>query len=202
MARAVLSAVAVVVAVFTPRVPLPGLVPTRGANLGLVVAACSGPDGDCDGDGVLDGDDNCPAQPNADQRDADGDGVGDVSTGKVNTRGCFNVGYATARLDAENVVVNVRGALSLGPCTYFDAYQGNNSILNVVGKGHPVLVQSEADVSGVPILAPRRKIIVTGTNNDYEQPTLIGPIWAKVATISGYSFQWGDDPFYGSFCQP
>jgi len=105
-------------------------------------------------------------------------------------------------LDAENVVVNVRGALSLGPCTYFDAYQGNNSILNVVGKGHPVLVQSEADVSGVPILAPRRKIIVTGTNNDYEQPTLIGPIWAKVATISGYSFQWGDDPFYGSFCQP
>src|SRR5947207_14780564 len=53
MARAVLSAVAVVVAVFTPRVPLPGLVPTRGANLGLVVAACSGPDGDCDGDGVL-----------------------------------------------------------------------------------------------------------------------------------------------------
>ncbi len=31
MARAVLSAVAVVVAVFTPRVPLPGLVPTRGA---------------------------------------------------------------------------------------------------------------------------------------------------------------------------
>ena len=125
-----------------------------------------------------------------------------VTTGKVITRGCFNVGYATVRLDAENVVVNVRGALSLGPCTYFDAYQGNNSILNVVGKGHPVLVQSEADVSGVPILAPRRKIIVTGTNNDYEQPTLIGPIWTKVATISGYSFQWGDDPFYGSFCQP
>ena len=93
-------------------------------------------------------------------------------------------------------------AIATAMAFYFDAYQGNNRILNVVGKGHPVLVQSEADVSGVPILAPRRKIIVTGTNNDYEQPTLIGPIWAKVATISGYSFQWGDDPFYGSFCQP
>lgn len=33
---------------------------------------------DTDGDGVLDGTDNCPATPNAGQADADGDGVGDV----------------------------------------------------------------------------------------------------------------------------
>ena len=33
---------------------------------------------DRDGDGVFDGDDNCPDTPNADQADADGDGVGDV----------------------------------------------------------------------------------------------------------------------------
>jgi hypothetical protein len=33
---------------------------------------------DLDGDGVLDGDDNCPAHPNADQHDEDGDGLGDV----------------------------------------------------------------------------------------------------------------------------
>ena len=33
---------------------------------------------DSDGDGVLDGDDNCPADPNPDQADRDLDGVGDV----------------------------------------------------------------------------------------------------------------------------
>jgi len=33
---------------------------------------------DSDGDGVCDGDDNCPATPNPDQADRDGDGVGDV----------------------------------------------------------------------------------------------------------------------------
>jgi len=35
-------------------------------------------DGDADRDGVLDRSDNCPATPNADQSDTDGDGVGDV----------------------------------------------------------------------------------------------------------------------------
>jgi hypothetical protein len=34
--------------------------------------------GDCDGDGVLFPDDNCPCVANPDQEDADGDGVGDV----------------------------------------------------------------------------------------------------------------------------
>ncbi|QAT81759.1 hypothetical protein EJ065_0150 [Corallococcus coralloides] len=33
---------------------------------------------DTDGDGILDGDDNCPGDPNSNQADADGDGFGDV----------------------------------------------------------------------------------------------------------------------------
>ncbi|MDH3602705.1 MAG: thrombospondin type 3 repeat-containing protein, partial [Candidatus Tectomicrobia bacterium] len=33
---------------------------------------------DRDGDGIPDGEDNCPDTPNADQADADGDGIGDV----------------------------------------------------------------------------------------------------------------------------
>ena len=33
---------------------------------------------DSDGDGIFDADDNCPNTPNADQADADGDGLGDV----------------------------------------------------------------------------------------------------------------------------
>jgi PKD repeat protein len=36
------------------------------------------PNGDADGDGVPNGQDNCPEQPNPDQADADGDGYGDV----------------------------------------------------------------------------------------------------------------------------
>ncbi|MCH8345194.1 MAG: right-handed parallel beta-helix repeat-containing protein [Planctomycetes bacterium] len=39
---------------------------------------------DCDGDGILDDDDNCPSDANADQADADGDGVGDVCDGCPN----------------------------------------------------------------------------------------------------------------------
>ncbi len=36
------------------------------------------PPGDFDGDGTLDGFDNCPVEANADQSDVDADGVGDV----------------------------------------------------------------------------------------------------------------------------
>ena len=36
------------------------------------------PNGDSDGDGVLNDVDNCPAVANANQRDCDGDGIGDV----------------------------------------------------------------------------------------------------------------------------
>jgi hypothetical protein len=36
------------------------------------------PNGDLDGDGVLNGVDNCPANANANQADCDGDGMGDV----------------------------------------------------------------------------------------------------------------------------
>jgi len=39
---------------------------------------CVGPPGDCDGDGVADGTDNCPGIANADQADGDGDGIGDA----------------------------------------------------------------------------------------------------------------------------
>ncbi len=40
--------------------------------------ACASPLDDLDGDGVVDRQDNCVALPNADQRDLDGDGIGDA----------------------------------------------------------------------------------------------------------------------------
>ena len=45
-----------------------------GATLNVTLTGL--PDGD--GDGVPDGDDNCPATPNPDQADSDGDGIGDA----------------------------------------------------------------------------------------------------------------------------
>jgi murein DD-endopeptidase MepM/ murein hydrolase activator NlpD len=45
--------------------------------LAAAVITTPGP-ADTDGDGVLDGSDNCPAVPNPDQADANGNGIGDV----------------------------------------------------------------------------------------------------------------------------
>jgi Ca2+-binding RTX toxin-like protein len=57
-------------------VALPG---GRTATPGGFAWVPAGPwDADTDGDGVADGDDNCPTSANAGQTDADGDGTGDV----------------------------------------------------------------------------------------------------------------------------
>lgn len=39
---------------------------------------CEAPDDDADGDGISNGQDNCPTTPNSDQQDSDGDGDGDL----------------------------------------------------------------------------------------------------------------------------
>jgi VCBS repeat-containing protein len=51
------------------------------ADVALAAAMAQGPD--TDGDGVADGADNCPAYPNADQVNADGDSSGDVCDAAV-----------------------------------------------------------------------------------------------------------------------
>jgi hypothetical protein len=66
--------------------------------LALVVApAVAGaqvaPPGDRDGDGVLDGVDNCPAIPNLDQADANGDRIGDACQGLDDDRDGVNDGF-------------------------------------------------------------------------------------------------------------
>ncbi len=46
---------------------------------------------DLDGDGVVDGSDNCTAVPNADQRDTNGDGFGNICDADFNNDGITNV---------------------------------------------------------------------------------------------------------------
>ncbi|WP_037320920.1 thrombospondin type 3 repeat-containing protein [Salegentibacter sp. Hel_I_6] len=49
------------------------------------------PNDDCDGDGILNGVDNCPTIPNANQADLDEDGVGDVCDPDIDGDGILNV---------------------------------------------------------------------------------------------------------------
>jgi len=56
-----------------------GVNPDAGEQLGMIVAATPDPQSlDWDGDGVVDGLDNCPVTFNPSQADADGDGIGDA----------------------------------------------------------------------------------------------------------------------------
>ncbi|MEM6641004.1 MAG: proprotein convertase P-domain-containing protein [Pseudomonadota bacterium] len=54
----------------------------------LPTLASAGPD--TDGDGVADADDNCSAVPNADQRDTNGDGFGNICDADLNNDGVVN----------------------------------------------------------------------------------------------------------------
>ncbi|MEY2512138.1 MAG: hypothetical protein QOE26_2901 [Verrucomicrobiota bacterium] len=50
---------------------------------------------DTDGDGIPDAIDNCPATPNPDQADSNGDGVGDACSPPSNANQCKNGGWQT-----------------------------------------------------------------------------------------------------------
>ena len=61
----------------------------RDADNDLIDDACD-PSQDMDGDGVLDGFDNCPMTPNPDQKDANGNGVGDECERDTDGDGVFD----------------------------------------------------------------------------------------------------------------
>ena len=71
---------------------------------------------DRDGDGVPDGDDNCLALPNADQRDTDGDGYGNLCDGDVDGDGVVTTSWGeiyplSMRGDVEWIALSVRSGL-------------------------------------------------------------------------------------------
>jgi len=107
---------------------------------------------------------------------------------------------STGTLDIEGgsgVVLNVHGRLSIGSCG--QVYNtSNTAVINVPGRGPSVRIGGEAYVE-VPILAPGRNAIVTGSNNDGEGATFVIPIWAKGARMTGLSLL-DDGYFYSAGC--
>ena len=94
-------------------------------------------------------------------------------------------------------MLNVQNRLSIGSCG--QVYNSSNTaVINVPGRGPSVRIGGEAYVE-VPILAPGRNVIVTGSNNDGEGATFVIPIWAKGARMTGLSLL-DDGYFYSAGC--
>src|SRR5262249_4029618 len=81
---------------------------------------------------------------------------------------CDQFGYGPLWVEGgPGVVVNVN-RLALGTCAEVYATY-DTTIFNVPGPGRTVKIGAEADVS-IPVLAPLRNVVVTGSNNDGEVP--------------------------------
>lgn len=109
---------------------------------------------DADGDGVLDGHDNCPADPNPIQKDLDGDGAGDACDADIDGDGAANGSDAfpfdpseQADTDGDGVGDN-RDAFPTDPAEQFDSDRdgtgdngdlcaGSDDRLDADGDGRP-----------------------------------------------------------------
>lgn len=120
------SATATITASLTPTptvTPVPSITPTLVATPSPTPTngAC-GSGGDADGDGVCDGDDDCPTVANSDQADVDGDGAGDACDDAD-----AELAIRRARVRAGKAgkgEILAKGELTVGPDLPFDPLLG------------------------------------------------------------------------------
>ncbi len=129
---------------------------------------------DSDGDGIFDASDNCPSNANADQRDTDSDGQGDV---------CDSSTITTVRVEAE------AGAIT-GPLTTVNdnAYSGCNYVSTPTDAG-----QSDTSGTGTPNLGNTTITFYVPMDATYH-------IWGRIYGPSSSSDSFwvsydGGDPF-------
>ncbi len=148
MARRLLARLAVLLSVPTLLVILnPGLVAADwGENWGVMQWGVS--DGDVDGDGILDGDDNCPFVPNNSQTNSDPLPAGDAcQCGDVNND--FIVDGLDAQIVRENLVGHaLSGSFDPERCNVIgtsDCGVDDVFILGRLAEGLPVSLQNICD---------------------------------------------------------
>ena len=96
-------------------------------------------DDDADGDGVADGNDNCPAVANSDQADADGDGVGDACDTTSTppppppTAPTANAANASGDEDRGAITVTLSGNDVNGDALTFDVGTATQGLVTVPG---------------------------------------------------------------------
>jgi hypothetical protein len=147
MARRLLARLAVLLSVTTLLVILnPGLVAADwGENWGVMQWAAVG---DADGDGILDGDDNCPFVPNNSQTNSDQQPAGDAcQCGDVNND--FIVDGLDAQIARENLVGHaLSGSFDPERCNVIgnsDCGVDDVFILGRLAEGLPVSLQNICD---------------------------------------------------------
>lgn len=113
---------------------------------------------DSDGDGVPDGTDNCPTDPNPDQRDTDGDGTGDAcdeSPGSTPGKATGGGWIQASGRGTFGFVAQLRGADPTGNVTYRDHGSGvdlkSTAVTSIIVTGNTAEIRGRGESNGTPV---------------------------------------------------